>query len=269
MIYLLIRFRIIFFGYIHKIGVFLYTANSNFELSTVKAYKIIEYFLSKVKKEKHTLSYPFSWRELFTIMTDKGVGALRGILFVKPFLKRSKGVIFAEKGASIKFGHKVSVGSGLNLMRSSMINALSYEGVEIGNNFTLGKYAIIECTGVLRNVGSSLKIGNNVGINHYCFIGVRGDIEIGDNVIFGPRVNIFSENHNFDKIDVPIKHQGVTKGKTTIGSDVWIGANVSIMSGVNVGDGCVIAAGSVVTKDIPPYSVIGGVPAKVLKTRKN
>jgi acetyltransferase-like isoleucine patch superfamily enzyme len=235
----------------------------------MKAYKVIEFFLSKIKKEKHTLSYPFSIREFFTIMVSKGFSIIRGTLFIKPFLKKSKGIVFAESGAKVQFGHKVKVGSGLNLMRSSLINALSYEGVEIGDNFTLGKYAIIECTGVLRNVGNSLKIGNNVGINHYCFIGVRGDIEIGDNVIFGPRVNVFSENHNYSEIDIPIKHQGVTKGKTIIGNDVWIGANVSIMSGVKIGDGCVIAAGAVVTKDAPPYSIVGGVPAKIIKNRKN
>lgn len=234
----------------------------------MKAYKIIEYFLSKVKKEKHVLSYKFTFRELFTIMIDKGFSIIRGYLFIKPFLKQSKGFVFAERGSKIQFGHKVKVGSGLNLMKHSTINALSYNGVEIGNNFTLGKYAIIECTGVLRNVGSSLKIGDNVGVNHYCFIGVRGDIEIGNNVIFGPRVNIFSENHNYKDLNIPIKNQGVTKDKTKIGNDVWIGANVSIMSGVTIGDGCIIAAGAVVTKDIPSYSIIGGVPAKIIKNRK-
>ncbi|PNQ74772.1 transferase [Hanstruepera neustonica] len=234
----------------------------------MKTYKIIEFFLSKIKKEKHTLSYPFSLREFLTIMSSKGTSAIRGVFLIKPFLKKSKGIVFAESGARIQFGHKIKAGSGLNLMKNSLINALSYDGVTIGDNFTLGKYAVIECTGVLRNVGSSLKIGNNVGINHYCFIGVRGDIEIGDNVIFGPRVNIFSENHNFEDIDVPIKNQGVTKGKTIVGNDVWIGANVSIMSGVKIGDGCVIAAGAVVTKDIPAFSIIGGVPAKIIKNRK-
>lgn len=234
----------------------------------MKTYKIIEFFLSKIKKEKHTLSYPFSLREFLSIMISKGISAFRGIIFIKPFLKSSKGIVFAESGAKIQFGNKIKVGSGLNLMKSSLINALSYEGVEIGDNFTLGKYSIIECTGVLRNVGNSLKIGDNVGINHYCFIGVRGDIQIGDNVIFGPRVNIFSENHNYSNIEIPIKNQGVSKGKTKIGNDIWIGANVSIMSGVTIGDGCVIAAGAVVTKDIPAYSIIGGVPAKLIKSRK-
>ena len=234
----------------------------------MKTHTIIEKLFTKVKKEKVVISYPFSLKELLTILNEKGWALIRGLLFVKPFLKKNKGLLFAGKGAKIQFGHKIKTGSGLNLMAHSSINALSYKGVEIGNNFTLGKYAIIECTGVLRNVGSSLKIGNNVGINHYCFIGVRGDIVIGDNVIFGPRVNVFSENHNYKNLDIPIKNQGVTKDKTIIGSDVWIGANASIMSGVEIGDGCIIAAGAVVTKDIPSYSIVGGVPAKILKNRK-
>ena len=233
----------------------------------MKAYKIIEFLISKIKGEKHIIEYPFNFRELLTIIGSKSIAVLRGFIFIKPFIS-SKGIVFAEKGAKVLFGHKIKTGSGLNLMEYSTINALSYDGVDIGNNFTLGKYAMIECTGVLRNVGSSLKIGNNVGINHYCFIGVRGDIEIGDNVIFGPRVNIFSENHIFDDLDIPIKNQGVKKDQTIIGSDIWIGANVSIMSGVIIGDGCVIAAGSVVTKDVEPYSIIGGVPAKLIKKRK-
>ena len=229
--------------------------------------RIIENLFSKIKKENTEFEYKFNFREFSTIIFEKGFAVLRGLLFVKPFLKKSKGLVFASRGSKIQYGHKIKVGSGFNLMEYSILNALSYSGVEIGNNFTLGKYAIIECTGVLRNVGNSLKIGNNVGVNHYCFIGVRGDITIGDNVIFGPRVNIFSENHIFDKLDIPIKIQGVTKKNTIIGNDVWVGANVSIMPGVKIGNGCVIAAGSVVTKDIPDFLVVAGVPARIIKKR--
>ena len=230
--------------------------------------KIIEKLFSRVKNEDADFEYKFNFCEFLTILFGKGFAALRGLLFVKPFLKKSKGIIFAAKGSKVQFGHKIKVGSGLNLMEYATLNALSYEGVDIGNNFTLGKYAIIECTGVLRDVGNSLKIGNNVGVNHYCFIGVRGNITIGDNVIFGPRVNVFSENHIFNSLDVPIKNQGVEKKDTIIGNDVWIGASVSIMPGVKIGNGCVIAAGSVVTKDVPDFSVIAGVPAKIIKNRK-
>ncbi len=233
----------------------------------MQAYKLIEKIISKIKKEPYEIQYPFSYREICTILCSRFWAIVRGTLFVKPFLKRSKGLVFAEKGAKILFGHKITAGRNLNLMAYSTINALSYNGVEIGDNFTLGKYAIVECTGVLRDVGNSLRIGNNVGINHYCYIGVRGDIIIGDNVIFGPRVNVFSENHNYDDPSVPIKYQGVTKDTTIIGNDVWIGSNVSIMSGVKIGDGCVIAAGAVVTKDIDPYSIVAGVPAKIIKKR--
>lgn len=117
-------------------------------------------------------------------------------------------------------------------------------------------------------MGAGVVIGNNVGINHYCYIAPRGNIEIGDNVIFGPRVNVFSENHNFSNAELPIKLQGVTKKTTVICEDVWIGANVSIMSGVTVGAGSIIAANSCVTKDVPPGVVFGGVPAQQIKTRK-
>ncbi len=230
--------------------------------------RIIEKLFSIVKKEDAEIKYDFSFREFSSILFDKGYAAIRGFFFVKLFLKKSKGIVFAAKGSKIQFGHKISVGSGFNMMEYATLNALSYNGVEIGNNFTLGKYAIIECTGVLRNVGNSLKIGHNVGINHYCFIGVRGNIVIGDNVIFGPRVSIFSENHVFKNLKIPIKNQGVIKKDTYIGNDVWIGASVSIMPGVKIGNGCVIAAGSVVTKDIPDYSVVAGVPAQIIKNRK-
>lgn len=233
----------------------------------MKAYKLLEIIISKIKNQTYKIEYPFTYNELFQILREKIVEIFRGNIYIKPSLEKSQGLVFAGKGAKISFGKKVSCGKNLNLMSNSYINALSINGVLIGDNFTLGKYSIIECTGVLRNIGNSLKIGNNVGINHYCFIGVRGDIIIGDNVIFGPRVSIFSENHNFDRLDIPIKEQGVTKSTTVIGNDVWIGAGVNIMSGVTIGNGVVIAAGAVVTKDIQDFAIVAGIPAKIIKMR--
>ena len=235
----------------------------------MKINKYISKVISKLKKEDYIVLYNFSLYEAFSILINKFNSIIRGFVFIKPFLNKSRGFIFAEKGAQVKFGKKIVCGKNLNLKRFCSINALSYKGVTIGDNFTLGEFSIIECTGVFNDIGESLKIGNNVGMNHHCFIGVRGRIVIGDNVIFGPGVKIFSENHNYNRLDVPIKNQGVTKKKTIIGNDIWIGADVIILPGVNIGDGSVLAAGCIVTKDIPSFSVVAGIPAKIIKGRND
>ena len=228
---------------------------------------ILGHIISTLKNQKYKIEYSFNSLEIAYILCSRLISIFRGSIFLKPRFKKSNGLIFMGRGVSVQYGRHLQCGKNLNLQAFSSINALSYNGVKIGNNFTLGKYSIIECTGVLRDVGNSLTIGNNVGMNHYCFIGARGDIIIGNNVIFGPRVSIFSENHNYSDQSRLINEQGVTKGKTIIGDDVWVGANVSIMSGVEIGDGCVIASGAVVTKSVSPYSIVAGIPAKVLKNR--
>ena len=114
--------------------------------------------------------------------------------------------------------------------------------------------------------GNGIKIGNNsgIGINSY----IRGPLEIGDDVMMGPDVMIFHADHAMVRRDIPMRVQGDTKSKpVVIGNDVWIGARVIILKGVHVGDGAVIAAGAVVSKDVPPYAIVGGVPAKVIKYR--
>jgi acetyltransferase-like isoleucine patch superfamily enzyme len=83
-----------------------------------------------------------------------------------------------------------------------------------------------------------------------------------------PRVSIYAENHLFDDPELNIKEQGVKREFVKIEDDCWIAANTVILAGVTIGRGSVIAAGSVVTKDVPPYSIVGGVPAKVIKSRK-
>jgi acetyltransferase-like isoleucine patch superfamily enzyme len=111
-----------------------------------------------------------------------------------------------------------------------------------------------------------VKIGRNVRINENVFI---QSAMIGDNVMIAPNVTILSSTHEFNRTDIPMVEQDSIFGLApTIGSDVWIGRNVVIRHGVTVGDGAIIGACSLVVKDVPPYAIVGGVPAKVIKFRK-
>ena len=133
------------------------------------------------------------------------------------------------------------------------------------------KGANLDCTTLVElgvQVNSGLKIGS------YGYIGpksnFRGDIEIGDFFLCADNVHIVGGDHKFDDIGAPISLSGRMPGyfdKTIIGTDVWVGRNVTIMRGVSIGECCIVAAGSVVTKDLTPGWIYGGVPAKKIKPR--
>ena len=115
--------------------------------------------------------------------------------------------------------------------------------------------------------GNGISIGDYSGLGVNCH--VRGPLEIGAYVNMGPDVRILTINHNTERTDIPMKGQGsLPPRKVTICDDVWIGARVIILPGVTIGKGSIIGAGAVVTKDVPEYAVVGGVPAKVIKYRK-
>ena len=114
---------------------------------------------------------------------------------------------------------------------------------------------------------SGIRLARNVAINFNCYFDGSGGIEIGEYSIFGPNVVVLSSSHRFDVPGTLIQHSGKQFARTVIGPDVWIGANAVIRAGVEIGRGSVIAAGAVVTKSVPPNSIAGGVPARVLRDR--
>jgi acetyltransferase-like isoleucine patch superfamily enzyme len=113
----------------------------------------------------------------------------------------------------------------------------------------------------------NLSIGRRVAINDDFWVNAKGTVEIGDHVLIGPSVIIHSANHNMDRRDIPIRDQGHTPAKVVIEENVWLGARVTVLPGVTVGRGAVVAAGAVVTKDVAPYTIVAGVPAKHLRDR--
>ncbi len=131
--------------------------------------------------------------------------------------------------------------------------------------------------GFLENCGRNIRVKHNADISPYISVGnnselgtrcmIHSNVIIGDNVIMGPDVKIYSRNHRYESISEPIKEQGKKYYETKIGNDVWIGANCIILPGVEIGSHTVIAAGAVVTEDVDPYSIVGGNPAKIIGKR--
>lgn len=118
----------------------------------------------------------------------------------------------------------------------------------------------------------SVIIGDNVSLGEYCHITAIECVKIGNNLLTGRFVTITDNSHGLTDLESlklpPLKRPIVSKGAVTIKDNVWIGDKVTILPDVTIGEGSVIAANSVVTKDVPPYSVVGGIPAKILHKNK-
>ena len=128
-----------------------------------------------------------------------------------------------------------------------------------------GKKINIE-KGAYFGTGSKIEIGDNSGIGLDCRL--YGPIAIGSDVNMGPEVIVLTQNHRFERTDIPMRLQGRQELRpVTIHDDVWIGTRVIILPGVTVGRGAIIGAGAVVTKDVPEYATVGGNPAKIIKYR--
>jgi acetyltransferase-like isoleucine patch superfamily enzyme len=181
----------------------------------------------------------------------------------------SSGWVLVGKQVSIRYAAYLQAGKELIIEDYAEINARSTQKIILGNRVTIGKYAIIRPGNLYGGEpGEGLVVGDHSNIGPYCYIGCSGHISIGNNVMISPRVSIYAENHVFDHTDTPIKSQGVKKENVVIEDDCWIASNSILLAGVTIGKGSIVAAGSVVTQDVPPYSVVAGVPARVIKNRR-
>ena len=146
------------------------------------------------------------------------------------------------------------------------------EGVDIQGfkNLSLGIGVTIEARCTLLCPHAPILIGDGCYINKNVRLGSNGNspLTLGCNVMIGPNVVMDTSRHNDQDTEVPMQYQGMSYAPITIGDDVWIGANVVVTSGVSVGRGSIIGAGAVVTRDVPAYSVVGGVPARIIRYRR-
>jgi len=153
---------------------------------------------------------------------------------------------------------------GRNLRIDSGVTILGFENISLGDNVSFMKNSYIYA-----HDGGELIIGNNFTINSNSQLGASfGKIVIGNDCAIGPNCVLRAANHKFDNPDIPFRKQGHKYGEIILEDDVWVASNCVITANTKIGKSSVIAAGSVVTKDVEPYSVVGGVPAKLVKKRK-
>jgi acetyltransferase-like isoleucine patch superfamily enzyme len=188
--------------------------------------------------------------------------ALRGVLY--RFLLNMQGVAAIENNVRLRFLSNITLHNGVYLDQGSYLHATP-GGIEIGENSIVMHGAVLHVYNFRDLPRAGIRIGRDSLIGEYSIIRGQGGVNIGDRVYTSPFTQIIAVNHIFDDPEVPFVDQGITAEGIVIEDDVWLGAGAVITDGVRVGRGAVVAAGAVVTKDVLPHTVVGGVPARLIK----
>ena len=195
------------------------------------------------------------------IPTIVGIG-LRGMLY--RFILQMDGLAAIENNVRLRFTDHIKLGNGVYIDQGAYLHACP-QGIDIGAGTIVMYGAILHVYNFRSLPHSGIKIGRDSLIGEYSVIRGQGGVRIGDRVYTSPFTQIIAVNHVFDDPGRPFVEQGITAEGIVIEDDVWLGSGAIVTDGVTVGKGAVIAAGAVVTKDVAPYTVVGGVPAKPIK----
>ncbi len=188
--------------------------------------------------------------------------ALRALLY--RLILKMDGWAAIENGVRIRFADQIRLGHGAYIDQGAYLHACP-QGIEIGAGSIVMHGAVLHVYNFREIPHSGIKIGRNSLIGEYTVIRGQGGVSIGDRVYTSPFTQLIAVNHVFDDPERPFVEQGITAAGIVVEDDVWLGAGAIITDGVRVGKGAVVAAGAVVTKDVPAHTVVGGVPARVIK----
>lgn len=199
----------------------------------------------------------FVWQQLVALLRG-------GCLWFS--LRNPRGML---RGARVQFHyrHRITWGRFLKIGNDVLFSALGRNGIHLGNHVSIGAFSRVIVSTSLNHIGSHIRLGDHVGIGEYAYLGGAGGLTIGNDTIVGQYFSCHPENHRFHLTSRAIREQGVTREGITIGNNCWIGSKVTVLDGAVIGNGCVVAAGAVVTGVFPDNCVIGGVPARILKVR--
>ncbi len=189
----------------------------------------------------------------------------RLIMLIRGIIKTRKKV-FVGNNTIIYNSKNISFGKSVSIDKNCFIDGYAKQKIIFGDCVNIGAYSKLTATSHLSKYGIGLQMGNNSAIGDFAHFGASGGIEIGNDVIMGSYISFHSENHVFSDNTKLIREQGTTSKGIKIGNNVWVGAKVTFLDGCQVGNNSVVAAGAVVNGKFPDNCVIGGIPAKVLKT---
>ncbi len=205
---------------------------------------------------EQTLLALFGW-----IPTIVGVG-LRAISY--RLILKMDGLAAIENNVRLRYADHIHLGRNVYLDEGVYLHGMP-RGIEIGENTYVMHHAELHVFNFRDLPHAGIKIGRNCLISEFNVFRGQGGISVGDNVYTSPHVQLIAVNHVFQDPGQPIIDQGITAQGIVVEDNVWIGSGAVILDGVRVGRGAVIAAGAVVAKDVPPHSIAGGVPARVIK----
>ncbi len=205
---------------------------------------------------EQTLQAAVGW-----VPTLAGIG-LRSLLY--PLMLRMDGRAAIEARVRLRFANHIRLGAGSYLDEGVYIHACP-AGVDIGPRTLVMHGAVLHVYNFRDLPHAGIRIGSDSLIGEYTVIRGQGGVTIGDRVYTSPMTQIIAVNHVFADPARPFVEQGITAEGIVIEDDVWLGAAAVVTDGVRIGRGAVVAAGAVVTRDVPPHTVVGGVPARVLR----
>lgn len=188
--------------------------------------------------------------------------ALRGIFY--RLILHMDGMAAIENGVRLRFADHIYLGRGVYLDQGTYLHACP-QGIRIGAGSIVMHGAVLHVYNFRNMPHSGITIGKDSLVGEYSVIRGQGGVTIGDRVYTSPFSQIIAVNHVFDDPQRPFVDQGITAVGIVIEDDVWIGSGAIITDGVHIGKGSVVAAGAVVTHDVPAHTIVGGVPARVIK----
>jgi acetyltransferase-like isoleucine patch superfamily enzyme len=194
------------------------------------------------------------------IPTIVGIG-VRGLLY--RLILHMDGLTAIENNVRLRYASLIHLARGVYLDQGVYLHACPH-GIDIGENSIVMHGAVLHVYNFRDLPRAGIKIGRDSLIGEYTVIRGQGGVTIGDRVYTSPFTQILAVNHVYDDPGRPFVEQGITAEGITIDNDVWLGAGAIITDGVCVGHHSIVAAGAVVTKDVDPYTVVGGVPARLI-----